>query len=106
MQSHRMCRSQFSLIVGLTVARRGITDTAMVSAVPEHIREEWRKANVLGRLASPVEMANVIAFLLSEKSSFITSAVRLEPSHHLLAHLRWVLTVLRSSMLTQVAFSA
>ncbi|KIW59026.1 hypothetical protein PV05_03510 [Exophiala xenobiotica] len=53
----------------------GITDTAMVGAVPESIREEWRKANVLGRLAEPVEIANVILFLLSDNSSFITSSV-------------------------------
>ncbi|KAK5062757.1 hypothetical protein LTR84_004832 [Exophiala bonariae] len=53
----------------------GITDTAMVGAVPESIREEWRKANVLGRLAQPIEIANVILFLLSDKSSFITSAI-------------------------------
>lgn len=50
----------------------------MVGAVPEHIRDEWRKANVLGRLAQPVEMANVILFLLGENSSFITSSVRLK----------------------------
>lgn len=54
----------------------------MVSAVPESIREEWRKANVLGRLAEPVEMANVILFLLSDKSSFITSSVRLQSLEH------------------------
>ncbi|KIW12239.1 hypothetical protein PV08_09515 [Exophiala spinifera] len=53
----------------------GITDTPMVGRVPESIRDEWRKANVLGRLADPVEMANVILFLLSDKSSFITSSV-------------------------------
>lgn len=55
----------------------GITDTPMVNRVPESIREEWKKANVLGRLADPVEMANVILFLLSDNSSFITSSVRL-----------------------------
>ncbi len=54
----------------------------MVGAVPESIREEWRKANVLGRLAEPVEIANVILFLLSDNSSFITSSVRLRPLEH------------------------
>jgi len=54
----------------------------MVGAVPEAIREEWRKANVLGRLAEPIEMANVILFLLSEKSSFITSSVRFQMLEH------------------------
>ncbi|KAJ9645425.1 hypothetical protein H2204_001004 [Knufia peltigerae] len=53
----------------------GITDTPMVDAVPESIRDGWRKANVLGRLADPIEMANVILFLLSDGSSFITSSV-------------------------------
>ncbi|KIX05590.1 uncharacterized protein Z518_06462 [Rhinocladiella mackenziei CBS 650.93] len=53
----------------------GVTDTPMVSSLPEHTRELWRKSNVLGRLADPSEIANVILFLLSEKSSFITSAV-------------------------------
>lgn len=47
----------------------------MVGAVQESVREEWRKANVLGRLADPAEIANVIAFLLGPQSSFITSAV-------------------------------
>jgi NAD(P)-dependent dehydrogenase (short-subunit alcohol dehydrogenase family) len=54
----------------------------MVGGIPESIREEWRNANVLGRLAKPVEMANVILFLLSDDSSFITSSVRLPPLEH------------------------
>ncbi|KEF54824.1 uncharacterized protein A1O9_09266 [Exophiala aquamarina CBS 119918] len=75
--SKSVAREMGSQGVRVNAIAPGITDTAMVSAVPESIREGWRKANVLGRLAEPVEMANVIHFLLSDKSSFITSSVRL-----------------------------
>lgn len=64
-------------LLHLTIDCSGITDTPMVDAVPESIRDGWRKANVLGRLADPIEMANVILFLLSDGSSFITSSVRI-----------------------------
>lgn len=53
----------------------------MVGAAPDLIREEWKKANVFGRLADPVEIGNVIVFLLSDKSSFVTSAVCLQWLH-------------------------
>lgn len=47
----------------------------MVETVPDSIRETWKKGNAFGRIADPVEVSNVVLFLLSEKSSFITSTV-------------------------------
>jgi 3-oxoacyl-[acyl-carrier protein] reductase len=53
----------------------GSMDTEMVRelATPEHIERE-RQAIPLGRLGTPEDEANLVAFLCSEESSYITGA--------------------------------
>lgn len=61
----------------------GMTDTPLLAGVgaghdkgPEYL-EKWRSNVPLGRLAQPEEMADVICFLLSEESSYMSGqAVR------------------------------
>lgn len=50
----------------------GAIDTDMLSEVSPEMVEQLRATTPLGRLGEPYEMANVIAFLLSEESSFMT----------------------------------
>jgi 3-oxoacyl-[acyl-carrier protein] reductase len=50
----------------------GFTDTAMVSGIPDRVREKLLSRIPLGRLGRPEEIANVMAFLASEEASYIT----------------------------------
>ena len=52
----------------------GAIGTDMLSEVSPEMVEQLRSTTPLGRLGEPEEMANVIAFLLSEESSFMTGA--------------------------------
>lgn len=52
----------------------GFIDTPMVKTVPDKVIHSMLKLVPLGRLGNPTEVAEVITFLSSEKSSFITGA--------------------------------
>lgn len=52
----------------------GAIDTDMLNEVSPEMVEQLRSTTPLGRLGDPYEMANVIAFLLSEESSYMTGA--------------------------------
>ena len=52
----------------------GAIATDMLSEVSPEMVEQLRSTTPLGRLGEPGEMANVIAFLLSEESSYITGS--------------------------------
>lgn len=52
----------------------GAIATDMLSEVSPEMVEQLRSTTPLGRLGEPEEMANVITFLLSEESSFMTGA--------------------------------
>ena len=52
----------------------GAIATDMLNEVSPEMVKELRAATPLGRLGEPEEMANVIAFLLSEASSYMTGA--------------------------------
>ena len=53
----------------------GAVETEMTLSVPEHVRTSWLDSIVLGRLGQPREIANAVAFLLSEQASYITAQV-------------------------------
>ena len=65
----------------------GSTDTAMLHEVTARLQERWpeafpaaaeesyREAVPMGRLADPMEIARVVAFLASDAAAFITGAV-------------------------------
>lgn len=52
----------------------GYINTPMVSVVPDKIKEQVVARCPLGRLGDPSEIAEVIAFLASDKSSYINGA--------------------------------
>jgi len=77
-------------LIGLTktvareVASRGITvnavapgaiDTAMLQSLSENVRQEMIKQIPVGRLGTPEDVAQTVAFLASEATSYITGQV-------------------------------
>ena len=77
-------------LIGLTktvareVASRGITvnavapgaiDTAMLQSLSENVRQEMVKQIPVGRLGTPEDVAQTVAFLASEATSYITGQV-------------------------------
>lgn len=53
----------------------GLTETAMTGLMPPEIKEKLVKSTPLRRAAQPEEIADVVAFLCSDRSSFITGQV-------------------------------
>ena len=47
------------------------TETEMFNAVPDHVKEAMCKASPMNRLAKPCEIGETIAFLASERASYI-----------------------------------
>lgn len=73
----------FTKSLALEVAKYGVTvntispgyvETEMVMAVPENIREKIIAQIPVGRLGGPTEIADAIAYLISDKSGFITGS--------------------------------
>ena len=50
----------------------GVVETEMAQQIPAEVREEFLKQIPMGRFAQPEEIAEVIAFLVSEKAAYIT----------------------------------
>lgn len=52
----------------------GYVGTSMMESIPEHIRNSIIARIPVGRLAKPVEIADAVAFLAAENSSYITGS--------------------------------
>ena len=53
----------------------GFIETAMTAALPDEVREEWKKKIPLRRGGQVDDIANVATFLASDMSSYITGQV-------------------------------
>jgi len=53
----------------------GPTDTPLMAAVPDKIREAFERATPMRRLARPAEIADAILFFASSRSDFVTGQV-------------------------------
>ncbi|MCL4434634.1 MAG: SDR family oxidoreductase [Actinobacteria bacterium] len=61
--------------INVNIVAPGIVDTGMISALGEAKLKELVGSVPLGRMASPEEIAHVIAFLTSDDASYVTGAV-------------------------------
>ncbi len=71
----KMARELVSVGIRVNAVAPGLTDTDLVSGLSEKVEKEQTQKILLGRKAQPAEIANVIAFLASDKASYVTGQV-------------------------------
>jgi len=64
-----------SLGIRVNAVAPGAVDTDLIADWDEEKRKKISEKTVLGRIAKPKEIAEIVGFLMSEKSGFITGAV-------------------------------
>ncbi|SEI97716.1 Enoyl-(Acyl carrier protein) reductase [Azotobacter beijerinckii] len=73
----------FTRSVALTYARQGVransvspgyVDTPLLARLPQATRDAILARQPVGRLAQPLEIAQVVAFLASDRASIVTGA--------------------------------
>ncbi|MGH7138740.1 MAG: SDR family NAD(P)-dependent oxidoreductase [Pirellulales bacterium] len=68
----RCCAEAFAPQVRINCVAPGLTETEMAHVLPEETIRRVVQETPLARIGQPEEIANVIRFLLSEESSFMT----------------------------------
>ncbi|HEX7378477.1 MAG TPA: SDR family NAD(P)-dependent oxidoreductase, partial [Pirellulales bacterium] len=68
----RCCAEAFAPLVRINCVAPGLTETEMAHVLPDENIRQVVQETPLGRIGRPEEIANVIRFLLSEESSFMT----------------------------------
>ena len=53
----------------------GVTDTDMVSNLPEQVREGIKQTIPLGRIGTPEDVANAFLYLASDQASYVTGEI-------------------------------
>lgn len=61
--------------VNVNAVAPGITETDMVRALPEEVKESFVSGIVMGRIGQPEDVAHLVAFLCSDRARHITGEV-------------------------------
>jgi 3-oxoacyl-[acyl-carrier protein] reductase len=67
-----LAREVASKGVTVNAVAPGITETEMAAQIPEEVRAEFLRQIPMGRFARPSEIAEVVAFLASDRAAYIT----------------------------------
>ncbi|MFH0795565.1 MAG: 3-oxoacyl-[acyl-carrier-protein] reductase [Candidatus Omnitrophota bacterium] len=70
-----LARESASKNITVNAIAPGIVETEMARQIPENVRQEFLKQIPMGRFAQPEEIAELIAFLVSDKAGYITGQI-------------------------------